>query len=198
MKKSIEQNLQIQEELEPIATQALSLEITDNSSLKEATSILSRLNQYNDNIQEEKEKITKPLNEALKAERSRWKPLETMYNDAIEAIRAKMATYQTNLVNSTKAKEQSIANRIGTGRGKLSLEKAIEQIETLPSVIKTTSTEEGSVVFVETKILKVTDLSLIPDEYWQLNDKELLADLKKGITIPGAEIEIIQTPRNNR
>lgn len=196
--KELDTTTALVKELAPLATQAESLSITNPDSLKVATSLLSRLNKLNDDITEEKEKVTRPLNEALEAERSRWKPAEQYYKTAIEAIRLKMTEYQTNLIHTNKVKEESITSRIAPGKGNLSFETAVKKLEELPTADKTTSTEEGSVTFVEKKILKVTDLSLIPDEYWLINEPLLLEDLKKGLTISGAELDTIFTPRNIR
>jgi hypothetical protein len=193
-----DKELQIAKKLAPLAEQANTLEITDQSSLKEATSILSQLNKFNDDIDHEESKVLDPLKEAMKAEKARWKPAKDYYKAGIEAIRLKMATYQTNLVNSTKEKEQKIVSRIGQGRGKLTIESAVKQIESIPQIEKETATEEGLVQFRERKQLKVTDLSLIPDYYWQINEDLLLEDLKAGKDIPGAEIEIVQVPVNFR
>ena len=63
---------------------------------------------------------------------------------------------------------------------------------------KEIATDQGLVQFREKKQLKITDLSLIPEEYWHINENEILADLKKDIAVPGAELETIQVPVNYR
>lgn len=196
MKKSKE--LEIIKEIQPLANKAENLEIIDSASLKEVTSLLSRLNKLNDAVDEERSKVLKPLLEATKQERLRWKPAEQYYQTAIEAIRSKMTIYQTQAIKAKQEAEHSIVSRIAPGKGNLSLDTAVKRIESLPTIEKVISTDEGSVTFVETKILKVTDLSIIPEEYWHINEKELLADLKKGMTIPGVELDTIQTLRNTR
>src|SRR5574343_620943 len=105
----------IQRGLSPIATQSTNLAIIDDASLKLGVEMLSRLNQYNDSMQAEKEKVTKPLNEALKAERARFKPLETLYNDAIATIRQKMTDYQTNLIRLQREAQEKIASKLASG-----------------------------------------------------------------------------------
>ncbi len=192
--------LTIQKEITPIVEQSLSLVITDINSLKSATSLLSQLNQYNDRITEEKERVTKPLNEALKAERSRWKPLETLYKDAIDSLRAKMSTYQTNLTRATTEAKTAIVSRIAPGKGNLSLDTAIKKIEAITTPEKETATEEGLVQFREKQVLKVTDLAKIREytKYWILDEQTLLKDLKEGKIVPGAETELIQIPVNYR
>ncbi len=159
---------------------------------------MSKLNQYNDNILAEKEKITKPLLQALKHERTRWKPLETMYEVAISQIRAKMTSYQTELVNTVRETKEAIASRIAPGKGHYSLETAVSKIEGISTPEKEVATTSGLVQFREKKQLKITDVSLIPNEYWQINEEMILEDLKKDIIISGAEIEIVQVPVNYR
>lgn len=186
----------IQQTITPIAEQAKEITISNDTELKQAVEILSTLNQYNDKITEEKEKVTKPLNEALKAERARWKPLETMYEEAITSIRSKMTSYQTALVLKQKAEEQKIADRIS--KGTLKIETGIKKLEKIVPVEKEHATEKGLVQFRSTQTLKVTDLTKIPLEYFNLNESKLLKALKEGKQVDGAEIEVIQTPINYR
>ena|SRR3990167_763454 len=193
-----ELTIALAEELAPLAERASTIEITTNADLKEATEILSRLNKLNDQVEAEQDRILDPLKEAIKVEKSRWAPAITYYKAGIEAIRAKMKTYGTTLTQSTKSKEQSIASRIAPGKGHLSLETAVAHIEALPQLQKTTSTNEGSVTFVEKPQLKVTNIDLITREYFDLNESKLLKALKEGKLVPGAEIEIVLIPRNAR
>lgn len=192
------QTEEIIRELVPLEEQAQSIEINTPETLAYAVSILSTLNKINDRITEEKERVTKPLNEALKAERSRWKPAETRNQTLIDAIRLKMSQYQTQALKAKQEAEASIASRIAPGKGNLSLNTAVKKLEALPTVEKTTSTNEGSVQFREKAILKITDITKIAKEYFDLNEARLLADLKSGKLIEGADIEIIQVPVNYR
>jgi len=54
------------------------------------------------------------------------------------------------------------------------------------------------VQFREKKTLKVTDITKIPHEYFDLNETRLLEALKAGTFTPGAEIEIVLIPYNLR
>lgn len=188
----------IEKELVPIARRAMVLHITNAEEMKEATIVLSQLNQFNDRITEIKEQVTKPLNQALKAERARWKPIETENEGAISILRKKMSAYQTELVNKKREEEESIARRIKPGTGNLSIEKAAEKIEALGIVEKEVATAVGLVQFRETATLKILDINLIPREYMMVNEKLLLQDLKEGKVVGGAVVEMIQVPVNYR
>jgi len=188
--KTIEQNLN------PLLDRAGNLQIFDNPTLKEAVTLLSQLNQINDKIALEREKVTKPLNEALKAERARWKPAELKNQQAIDHLRQEMTRYQTAIMKEKQEQEQSIVNKVSTGY--IKLDTAVAKLEALPEIVKNVATDAGDVQFREKKQLKITDPSLIPDEYWQINEDELLTDLKSGKLIPGATLETIQVPVNYR
>lgn len=50
--------------------------ISDQNSLEAATKLLTELTVTLDNVTDDKEKLTKPLNESLKAIRAKYKPVE--------------------------------------------------------------------------------------------------------------------------
>lgn len=188
----------IKNEISRISEEVFLVSITDEASLKQSVSILSQLNKFNDQIKTEKDKVLAPLLEAVKAERSRWKPAEEQNQSLIDDIRLKMTRYQTALVQSNKQQEQSIAARIAPGKGNLSLNTAVKKIENLPIINKETATEEGLVQFREKKVLKITNPSIVSDEYWIIDQPALLEALKEGKIVYGAELEIIQVPVNYR
>lgn len=188
----------IEKELNPIIRTAKSITIGTPKDMEIATEVLSTLNKFVDKVTTEKEKVTKPLLLALKNERARWSPVEKAYEAAIEAIRSKMSEYQTNLVTNQRKEEQKIADRVGTGKGKIKLETAIKKMEevekAIPQVISTT----GIVSFREIKTLNITNEQAIPREYLVVDEKKVLETLKAGVDVPGAEIKLISVPSNYR
>lgn len=187
--------LSLKKELPKIVTK---IEIVDAVSMKNATETLSLLNQRLDSITEEKEKVTKPLNEALKAERARWKPYETQLEDAISMIRTGMSKYQTAEAKRIKDEADAIASRVKEGKGNLTLETASKKIAAIEKPADVVNTDVGQVKFRTDKKLKITDENKIPREYLVVDEKKLLDALKNGIVVSGAEIEEIQTPINFR
>lgn len=188
----------IAKEVSPVVGRAMELEIVDGETMKVGVELLSRLNQFNDKIVAEKERVTKPLNEALKAERSRWKPIETQNGEAIDHIREEMSKYQTEQVRKQKEEEAKIAARVGEGKGKLKIETAVRKIEEIEVADKEVATDAGLVQFREKKQLKITDATKIPKIYWTIDEDMLFEALKKGEVVEGAEIEILQVPVNYR
>lgn len=188
----------LKKSISTVANQAQEIEITTSAHMKQAVEILSILNKYMDSVKEKKEKITKPLNEALKNARAMFKPLEEIHDKAIDSLRSKMAVYQTAKVNATREEEAKIAARVGNGKGSYKIETAIKKMEKLPAIEKEVATDEGLVQFREQKNLKIVMASLIPREYLVPDEKKILTDLKDGKLVPGCIIEITQVPANYR
>ena len=186
----------ITKELQPVANEALTLKIKSHGDMLVATELLSKLNQLNDKIQQEKERVTVPLNAALKAERSRWKPAEGFYQDAIEHVREEMTRYQTESVRKQKEAEKKIADKLS--EGSITLDKAVAKFDKIKAPEKEVATEAGLVQFRETQVLKIWDHTMIPIEYMLPDEKAILTALKEGKKVAGCEIEIIQTPVNYR
>ena len=186
----------IHKQLAPIVDKALSLKIKVQDDMPVAVELLSKLNQFNDKITEEKERITKPLLEALKVERSRWSPVEKANQSGIDHIREQMSEFQTAEYNRKKAEEKKIADKLSSG--KITIDKAISKFDKIEELQKETATTSGLVQFRETQVLKVTDPMAIPREYLVVDKKTLLQALKNGKVVRGAEIVIIQTPFNYR
>lgn len=189
-------NITIIKEAEAITATVPVLEIRDSRSLALATSTLSIINGHLDKVTAEKERVTKPLNEALKAERSRWRPIEDQLNNAIADIRLKMSDYQTNLINAQKAEQDRLAELVASGA--LSLKTGLKRIEALDTPEDKILTGEGSLSFRPIKTLEIFAPDLVPDSYWTIDEALLLEDLKSGKEIAGAKIKIIQSPINRR
>lgn len=188
----------LKKKIDVLANQATGLVIKSDDDLKLAVEILSQVNHYADSVKEKKELLTKPLNLALKNARAMFSPLEDIYTEATESLRAKMAQYQTQKVLERKEAEVKIANRVKEGKGGITVETAVKKLEALKIVEKEVSTNAGLVQFRESKILKIVDISLIPREYLVVNESQLLKALKEGKNVEGAILETIQVPVNYR
>ena len=186
----------IHKQLAPIVDKALSLKIKVQDDMPVAVELLSKLNQFNDKITAEKERITKPLLEALKVERSRWSPVEKANQSGIDHIREQMSEFQTAEYNRKKAEEKKIADKLSSG--KITIDKAISKFDKIEELQKETATTSGLVQFRETQVLKVTDPMAIPREYLIIDEKELLLALKNGKVVRGAELEVKMCPVNYR
>lgn len=177
-------------------TRSVPFQISDVDSLVRATDTLSLLNTYLDKVTAERERVTKPLNEALKAERSRWKPIETQLNDAIDSIRSKMTEYQTRLIDAQKAEQERVAGLVASGE--VTLGAGLKKLSKIEAPVDSVTAENGSVSFRAKDTLEIVSRESIPDKYWIVDEALVFEDLKNGHVISGAHIKVIQVPVNNR
>ena len=186
----------IQQETSLIVQQAEAQKITTPEEVTIATEFLSRANKTLDALIAEEEKITAPLNQAIKAERARWAVPKKSLKETIELLRTKLSQYQTEQMRIAQDKADKIAERVS--KGTLKVETAVRRIDQLDTPEEKVVTENGSLSFRPKQVLTITDLSSIPREYLVPDEDRLLTDLKSGKEIAGAKIDIIQVPVNRR
>lgn len=172
--------------------------ISDVATLAEATETLSQANQYLKALTIDKETMTKPLNDALKAIRAKYAPTEKALEEIIVSIRKAMTTYQTEQLKKQQEEEEKIAARVGDGKGKLQLETAVKKIAEIPQVEKKVATDSGSVTFKPVKKFEVTNCSQLPAEYILPNETAIRLAMGKGIELPGVRYFTEQVPINRR
>lgn len=186
----------VEAELGPIIDKAKSLVISSPEDMIMATSLLSAMNKIMDSVTAEKEKITRPLLDALAVERGRWKPIEDSYRSAIEPLRIKISDYQTQQRRSAEERLKSLSEEVLSG--KTSIDSASKELSSLSQSKDRVDTPMGKISFREQKVLRIVNKALVPRKYWKI-DEELVFDvLKSGTKVKGAEIEIIQVPVNRR
>jgi len=188
----------LEKKVMPLVAQAESQQITNAEDMQSATIVLSELGKYYDAVVAKREEITKPINLALKNARAMFEPIEKPAKLAYEGLRQKIAQYQTEQMKLAKAEEEKIASRIGEGKGKLKIETAMKKMDEIETPDAQVHTESGSLKFRKDKVLEITDPSLIPAEYWVIDEKSLLAHLKSGKQVPGAKLGEKLIPINTR
>lgn len=198
MKTTNDQLPAIQKESETLNGKVQSITIASQEDMQKATDILSKLNVCLDSLIEEKELITKPMNEALREVRGRYKPTETRLEEAIGALRKSMSRYQTEETARIDAETAKIADRVGDGKGRLKIETAVRKMETLNTLDKKTTTANGSVSFKPAKMFEVTDIGKLPIAYHTPNETAIRSAMREGTELPGVRYWIEQVPINRR
>lgn len=172
--------------------------IASDADMEVATATLSGLNASLSQVTEERERVTKPLNEALKAERSRWKPVEDALGAAIASLRARIGAYQLAKVTAQREAEAKIASRVGVGRGKLSMERASERMALVPKAASRVESVGGSVTFREEERFEVMDVTMLPHEYVLPNETAIRRALRDGKRLAGVRYYVEMVPVNRR
>ncbi len=151
--------------------------ITSNIELLNIQKIRTDLKSKLKIITDEQNKVIRPLLEATRAERARFAPTIAKYEEAIKKISDILSQYQTEQLKIQKQKEEKILSD-----GRLKTETVITRLAEVE--------QKDTKGFRKHQILKVTDITKIPQKYFHLDESQLLADLKAGETVPGAEIDI--------
>lgn len=177
-------------------TTATELVIKDADGMRQATEILSKINQVGDMIKRRKEEITKPLNQALKSARDLFKPIELNKSNAEQIIKNKMINYQNEQDRLAREAEAKIEARVE--KGTLKPETAIKKLEAVEAPEKKVEAKSGSVTFKTIQKVEITDETLIPREYLELNMVLIRRDALAGKEIPGVKIVEEKTVANSR
>lgn len=190
--------IQVEKSYAPIVEKAEALKITDEKSMEEAVELLSKANKGLDLITAEKEKITKPLNEALKAERGRWKPMETVLESAVSILRKGISAYQTEAKRKADEETARLAERVGEGKGKLKAETAIRKMGEIDTPAARVATTSGSLKFRTEKKFEVEDMSKLPLEYHLPDETAIRKAMKEGTELAGVRYYTEEVPINSR
>lgn len=167
--------------------------INNQETLEQATSTLSQLNTYLDQVTAHKEAKTKPLNSALKAIRDDYRPLETQLAEAIQSVRQSITTYATEQAKIAIQQEQAILNDKRT-----KLTTKVQQLAEIEQPTAKVSTAQGSITFMTVKRWKLTDITKVPIAFLQVNEEAIKQAMKEGIPVEGIEYYEEQTLRNYR
>jgi ABC-type proline/glycine betaine transport system ATPase subunit len=164
-------------------SEALKLTIDTAEDLQLSNRVVVDLKSRLKEITDHKELVTKPLNEALKAERAKYKPLEDNLQQAIDHIRTQQAHYATS-----RAKVQLEASQAVTA-GTATMEQALEAF---------TPDNTQGLTFRKSQRLVITDMKKVPRNYLIPNETFILTTLKAGKKIAGCELEEVAIPVNRK
>lgn len=168
-------------------TRISGLVITDQKGLEDAADILGRIKQMGKIIKERKEKITKPLNDALKSARELFAPLESRCADAEGIVKQKILAYHQEVNRKAQEEEAKIAKKVE--EGKLKFETGAKKIEAIERVENKVEGKTGTVQVRKIKKCEVVDAEKLPRKYL-VPDMQLIKEdaIKNGIEIPGVRV----------
>lgn len=174
------------------------VKIKNGDDFNNGVEILSRLNRMLDDVVAEKEKVTKPLNEALKAERERFKPYERKLEEAIKMIKDEMSGYQMRLLAEKKKAEEKAAKELASG--KIDIGAAVDKLAVAGKglVEGRVETASGAVKFRTDRVVRIVDEAKIPREYMIADMKKIKEALMAGVAVRGTVLEEVQTVVNYR
>lgn len=157
--------------------------IITKDDLEQASALRSKLKSELTKITTEKDKVARPLLDAIAAERARFAPFIKKYEGAIDTISKMMTVYQTEQMKL----QEKVTAKVESGY--IKPETAIKKLADIE-----VGERVGDTSFRKNRVLKIVDEKLIPRGYLMIDEKKLLDDLKSGIEVPGAVIEVELIP----
>ena len=188
----------IEKQLTPTLKEVEELDVVDEKSEIEASELLSKLNLVGDAMKEKKAKVYDPAWATIVAIRAEWKPKETILENAIAAVRAKLSKYRTAAKAKADAEEAKIAARIAPGKGNLSIETGVKKIEEIDRPAAAVTTNAGMVKYKTVQKFEVIDMKLLPLEYHLPNEVAIRKMMLAGQKLEGVRYFEEQIPQNFR
>lgn len=167
-------------------TEANNLEVKTQEDYEKATAVLGKIKTAQKLIKANRDTVLKPILEAEKAERARWKPIEQEIEQAEVIVKQKMLGYVNRIEQEAREKERKVQIQIKTG--KIRPETALKKLENVQQAPKTVSADTGSAQVKKVRTVKIIQSDLIPDQYWTLNEVLIRKDALAGVQIPGVEV----------
>lgn len=155
--------------------------ITNNKELLEAQLIRTQLKAQLKVITDQKEKVSRPLLDAIAARRAEFAPTIAKYESEIEKVNKLLITYQNSILALQREKERKILND-----ARLKPETMINKLSKIEEV--------NTSGFRKQQVLEITDSALIDKKYWIIDEKLLFDDLKAGKQVKGAQIGVKMIP----
>lgn len=152
--------------------------VNSQPTFEKAKEMLAFIKTIRKSVDEKKDTVVKPLNEALKNFRSLFKPIETKI-DTVEAfLKGEVLKYNQKLLAEQKKREDEARAKIEAGA---SIEEASKKVENINNKIDQIRTRKVA-------RLQITNESLIPREYLIPDTAKISTSLKAGIPVAGCEI----------
>lgn len=188
MPKTEDRSIVMQQQSRKAIEQAESLEVKTPEQYNVATELLVKIKTVAKMVKTEQDKMLKPILEAEKVERARWKPVLTEAQQAEAMIKEKMLAYVNETERLARQKEDEIRRKMEEGKIKKpeTALKQMEQVEQAPQAVKPTT--GGASQVRKVRVVKITNPDEVPDQYWILNEVMIRRDALAGTEIPGVQV----------
>ncbi len=153
----------IKRQVTTAVNRANDITIDSQESLASAADILKAVKDAGKVVKGEKEKITKPLNDALKNARDLFRPIEDDLKTGERIIKDKMVDYEAEIEAKRAAEAAKLEARVE--KGTMRTDTAMRKMDDLETVDSTVKGAKGSVNFREVRKVKIVDPTKIPLKY---------------------------------
>lgn len=155
------------------------IKVVSQPTLSKAHDQLGILKGIKKSVQEKKDDIIKPLNEALKNVRRLFTPIEEKVNVIESYLKGQILTYNRKLDEEREVKEKEAIEKIEKGEDIEKATKSLEKTQEKQSAIKNIR---------KIKKLKIIDVNIIPREFMIPDEVKIRQALLGGAIVAGAEL----------
>lgn len=171
-----------------MAAEVKALALT-GATLPRAQTMLVQLKSYTTKLESTRKALTKPLKDHAKRIESMFKPTLDALARADQELRQKVLAFQNEAQAAIEAEKRKLTSEAiqhaEAGDHETALALA-SQVTTLEAASVKGTTDNGSVSTTTVTTFEVVDYGLVPDEFFSLDSKKVLAAIRAGRTeIPG-------------
>jgi len=154
------------------------IKVNSQPTLDQAKISLTQVKEIKKIVQEKKDSVVKPLNEALKNTRALFKPIEDKVDIIETYLKGEVLRYNTKLLQEQRKREEEAQAKIEAGATFEEATKSVERIEKKIDAIPTR----------KIKRLKITDASKIERQFLIPDEQAIKEALLAGIKVGGCEL----------
>lgn len=154
------------------------IKVNSQPTLDQAKISLAQVKEIKKIVQEKKDSVVKPLNEALKNTRALFKPIEDKVDIIETYLKGEVLRYNTKLLQEQRKREEEAQAKIEAGATFEEATKSVERIEKKIDAIPTR----------KIKRLKIVDASKIERQFLIPDEQAIKEALIAGIKVSGCEL----------
>lgn len=160
---------------QPLTKKVSDLKVNDEATYQLAATLMAQLKELDAASVVEEKRITDPLNTALKAARSHFKP----FHNLVEAVQTDTKTKMLKFVNQREAAAAKLLADFGAGK--------IKKMSTVVSNTAALQIASGDAVVRKIKVARVVDKKKVPLEFMEPNMAAIREAFRAGREVPGCE-----------
>jgi len=150
------------------------IKVNSQPTLDQAKISLAQVKEIKKIVQEKKDSVVKPLNEALKNTRALFKPIEDKIDVIENYLKGEVLKYNTKLLQEQRKREEEAQAKIEAGATFEEATKLVAKIDAIPTR--------------KIKRLKIIDASKIERQFLVPDEQAIKEALIAGIKVSGCEL----------
>lgn len=174
---------QFKPEIKSLQDQINELVITSDTDIEIASNTVVKINNLKKKIENQRLAFTKPLNESLRNINAFFKQFSVPLDEANGEIRNKMLKYRQEQEKIRLEKEKEAQRKWKEEQARLAekaKERGVEAPELEKPVVQKQDSAIGAMKFKKYWVFEVQDLSKVPVEYLQVNEKAVNEAIRAG------------------